>query len=252
MRKAIVAGNWKMNGNKASNAALMDALVSELDGFDVVDVLVCPPAVYLAQVGGLLDGSVVELGAQTLSQFESGAYTGEVAPAMLQDLGCRYVIVGHSERRALFGETDQDVAAKFEAACEAGLIPLLCVGETLEQREAGQTLEVVGAQLKAVLDACGAERFAQAVIAYEPVWAIGTGRTATSAQAQEVHAAIREIVAQYSADIAQGVRILYGGSVNAGNAAELFANPDVDGGLVGGASLKANEFVAICRAAAGA
>lgn len=250
MRKAIVAGNWKMNGNKASISALMSALVSDLKGLDNVDVLVCPPAVYIAQVGDALNGSAIGLGAQTLSQFESGAFTGEVAPDMLQDLGCRYVIVGHSERRALFGESDQDVAAKFEAACEAGLVPLLCVGETLEQREAGKTLDVVGTQLRAVLDACGVQRFAEAVIAYEPVWAIGTGRTATAEQAQEVHAAIREIVAHYSADVAQGVRILYGGSVNAGNAAELFANPDVDGGLVGGASLKANEFVAICRAAA--
>jgi len=250
MRTAIVAGNWKMNGNSESINELMGALVDNLQGLDAVEALVCPPAVYLAQVKGLIGDASVALGAQNVSQFESGAYTGENAPGMLVDLGCQYVILGHSERRAIFGEKDADIAAKFAAAIEAGLTPILCVGETLEERESGNTMNVVGGQLKAVLDACGVESFAKAVVAYEPVWAIGTGKTATPEQAQEVHQAVRAIVAEYNAEVAAGVRILYGGSVNAANAAELFANADVDGGLVGGASLKANDFIAICRAAA--
>jgi len=250
MRKAIVAGNWKMNGNRESITQLMEALVAELNGLDAVETLVCPPAVYLSQVKGLIGNASIALGAQNASQFESGAYTGENSPVMLKDLGCEYVILGHSERRAIFGETDQEVAEKFKAALEHQLVPVLCVGETLEQREAGDTMVVVGSQLRAVLDACGVESFKQAVVAYEPVWAIGTGKTATPEQAQEVHEAVRAIVAEYSAEVASGLRILYGGSVNAANAAELFANPDVDGGLVGGASLKPNDFIAICRAAA--
>ena len=250
MRTAIVAGNWKMNGNSESINELMGALVDNLQGLDAVETLVCPPAVYLSQVKGLIGDASVALGAQNVSQFESGAFTGENAPGMLVDLGCQYVILGHSERRAIFGEKDADIAAKFAAAIEAGLTPILCVGETLEERESGNTMNVVGGQLKAVLDACGVESFTKAVIAYEPVWAIGTGKTATPEQAQEVHQAVRAIVAEYNAEVAAGVRILYGGSVNAANAAELFANADVDGGLVGGASLKANDFIAICRAAA--
>lgn len=250
MRTAIVAGNWKMNGNSESINELMGALVDNLQGLDAVETLVFPPAVYLSQVKGLIGDASVALGAQNVSQFESGAFTGENAPGMLVDLGCQYVILGHSERRAIFGEKDADIAAKFAAAIEAGLTPILCVGETLEERESGNTMNVVGGQLKAVLDACGVESFAKAVIAYEPVWAIGTGKTATPEQAQEVHQAVRAIVAEYNAEVAAGVRILYGGSVNAANAAELFANADVDGGLVGGASLKANDFIAICRAAA--
>lgn len=250
MRTAIVAGNWKMNGNSESINELMGALVDNLQSLDAVETLVCPPAVYLSQVKGLIGNASVALGAQNASQFESGAYTGENAPGMLVDLGCKYVVLGHSERRAIFGEKDADIAAKFAAAIDAGLMPILCVGETLEERESGNTMNVVGGQLKAVLDACGVESFAKAVIAYEPVWAIGTGKTATPEQAQEVHQAVRAIVAEYSAEVAAGVRILYGGSVNAANAAELFANADVDGGLVGGASLKANDFIAICRAAA--
>lgn len=250
MRKAIVAGNWKMNGNRESITQLMEALVAELNGLDAVETLVCPPAVYLSQVKGLIGNASIALGAQNASQFESGAYTGENSPVMLNDLGCEYVILGHSERRAIFGETDQEIAEKFKAALEHQLVPVLCVGETLEQREAGDTMVVVGSQLRSVLDACGVESFKQAVVAYEPVWAIGTGKTATPEQAQEVHEAVRAIVAEYSAEVASGLRILYGGSVNAANAAELFANPDVDGGLVGGASLKPNDFIAICRAAA--
>lgn len=250
MRTAIVAGNWKMNGNSESINELMGALVDNLQGLDAVEALVCPPAVYLSQVKGLIGDASVALGAQNVSQFESGAYTGENAPGMLVDLGCQYVILGHSERRAIFGEKDADIAAKFAAAIDAGLTPILCVGEALEERESGNTMNVVGGQLKAVLDACGVDSFAKAVVAYEPVWAIGTGKTATPEQAQEVHQAVRAIVAEYNAEVAAGVRILYGGSVNAANAAELFANADVDGGLVGGASLKANDFIAICRAAA--
>ncbi|MGB0468649.1 MAG: triose-phosphate isomerase [Pontibacterium sp.] len=252
MRRAIVAGNWKMNGSSESINALMEPLVSEISGLKSVDILVCPPAVYLNQVKNLIGDSAIGLGAQNASQFESGAYTGETALNMLSDLGCQYVLLGHSERRSLFAETDTAVAEKFAAAIASGLTPVLCVGETLEEREAGNTMAVVGAQLKAVLDTCGVESFNKAIIAYEPVWAIGTGKTATPQQAQDVHAAIRAIVAQYHAEVAGAVRVLYGGSVNAANAAELFANPDVDGGLVGGASLKVNDFIAICRAAAGA
>lgn len=248
MRTALVAGNWKMNGDSASVQSLMGAL-NEGVQTSSVEVLVCPPPVYLAQVKNLCADSMIKLGAQNASQHGSGAYTGEVSCGMLLDLGCEYVILGHSERRSLFGETDQVVAEKFIAAVEAGLKPILCVGETLEEREAEQTLDVVGRQLKAVVEAAGITAFADAVIAYEPVWAIGTGKTATPEQAQEVHAAIREMVAAYDAETAAGIRILYGGSVNAGNADELFANPDVDGGLVGGASLKANDFIAICQAA---
>lgn len=250
MRKSIVAGNWKMNGNSESIKALMEVLVKDVRGLESVEALVSPPAVYLGLVNSLIGDAAIGLGAQNASQFESGAYTGETALSMLDEIGCRYVILGHSERRSKFAEVDADVAAKFSATIAAGLVPILCVGETLEEREADKTMEVVGGQLKAVLDCCGVEPFEKAVIAYEPVWAIGTGKTATPQQAQDVHKSIRAIVAQYSAEVASGVRILYGGSVNAANAAELFANPDVDGGLVGGASLKANEFIAICRAAA--
>ncbi|MBE9399245.1 triose-phosphate isomerase [Pontibacterium sp. N1Y112] len=250
MRKAIVAGNWKMNGNSESINELMGTLIASLQDLDAVEALVCPPAVYLSQVKSLIGNASIALGAQNASQFESGAYTGENSPGMLTDLGCQYVILGHSERRAIFGEKDADIAAKFNAAIDAGLVPILCVGETLEEREDERTMAVVGGQLKAVLDACGVESFAKAVIAYEPVWAIGTGKTATPEQAQDVHQSVRAIVAEYSAEVAAGVRILYGGSVNAANADELFANPDVDGGLVGGASLKPNDFIAICRAAA--
>ncbi len=248
MRTALVAGNWKMNGDSGFISELMTGLKTGVPASGV-EVLVCPPSVYLSQVKAQAEGSVIALGAQNVSEQKSGAFTGEISLSMLQDLGCEYVILGHSERRSIYAETDELVAQKFIATVEAGLKPILCVGETLEEREAGQTLEVVGRQIRAVVEAAGIEAFADAVIAYEPVWAIGTGKTATPEQAQEVHAAIREMIALNDVDAAAKIRILYGGSVNAGNAAELFANKDVDGGLVGGASLKVNDFIAICQAA---
>lgn len=248
MRTALVAGNWKMNGDSAFISDLMNSL-KESDLSSKAEILVCPPFVYLSQVQQAVAGSAIKLGAQNVSQNANGAFTGETSLAMLEDLGCEYVILGHSERRSLYAETDELVADKFIATVEAGLKPILCVGETLEEREADQTIEVVGRQLKAVINAAGIKKFKDAVVAYEPVWAIGTGKTATPEQAQDVHAAIRAMVAEYDAETASKLRILYGGSVNAGNAAELFANEDVDGGLVGGASLKANDFTAICQAA---
>ena len=249
MRIKIVAGNWKMNGNLATNQALLSSLVEGLSRVAGVKVAVCVPFPYLAQVQQSLSGSGIAWGAQNLSQFDAGAYTGEVSGAMLVDFGCRYAIVGHSERRTLFGETNGIVAQKYEAAQKAGLTPILCVGETLAQREAGETEKVVGAQLDAVLERSGALTFAHAVIAYEPVWAIGTGKTATPEQAQGVHAYIRTRLAGHDAAIAENVQILYGGSVKGANAAQLFGMPDIDGGLIGGASLDANEMSTICRAA---
>ena len=250
IRRKLVAGNWKMHGSLAANRELIAALLPLLPGASASDVAVCVPVAYAAQVRDLLGGSRVMLGAQTLSEFASGAYTGEVAGAMLRELGCALVLVGHSERRALFGETNVQVAAKLKAALGAGLRPVLCVGETLAEREAGTTEAVVGAQLDAVLAANdGVAQLARSVIAYEPVWAIGTGKTATPAQAQAVHAFIRARIAQRDAAVAVQVQILYGGSVKAANAKELFACADIDGGLVGGASLQAQEFAAICDAA---
>lgn len=248
MRTAFVAGNWKMNGNTDSINELMGGLVNSINSSSV-EVLVCPPSVYISQVKSLTESSKISVGAQNVSENANGAFTGEVSLSMLNDLGCEYVILGHSERRSLYAETDQLVAAKFIAAVESGVKPILCVGETLEERENGETLKVVSRQLNAVLDAAGIEKFADAVVAYEPVWAIGTGKTATPEQAQEVHAAIRAEIAKSDAETAEKTRILYGGSVNAANAAEIFANADVDGGLVGGASLKVNDFIAICQAA---
>ncbi|MFW1676495.1 triose-phosphate isomerase [Pontibacter sp. JAM-7] len=248
MRRALVAGNWKMNGTTESIQQLLDGLVTGCQAGNS-EVLVCPPSIYLAQVASRLATTDITWGAQNVSQHASGAYTGEVSPAMLVDLGCQYVIVGHSERRALYAESDVLVAEKFSAALAAGVKPILCVGETLEEREQGATLDVIQRQLQAVVSYAGIADFADAVVAYEPVWAIGTGKTATAEQAQEVHQAIRAQLAEADSGIAAGCRIVYGGSVNAGNAAELFAKPDVDGGLVGGASLKANEFITICQAA---
>lgn len=213
------------------------------------EMAVCPPYPYLGQAQLALQGSPLALGAQSLSEHASGAFTGEVSAAMLLEFGCRYVLVGHSERRALFGETDAVVAAKFAAAQEAGLVPVLCVGETLDERNAGQTASVIARQLSAVLDRVGVNAMASAVVAYEPVWAIGTGVTASPAQAQEVHAAIRAQVAALDAGVAEGLRILYGGSVKPQNAKELFGQADIDGGLIGGAALVADDFLAICLAA---
>lgn len=249
MRQKLVAGNWKMHGGTAANKALLQAVVSGMSRVGEVGVAVCVPFPYLAQAQTLLAATPVAWGAQTLSEHAQGAYTGEVSAAMLADFGCRYAIVGHSERRALYGESDAQVAAKFVAAQTGGLMPILCVGETLAQREAGETMQVVGAQLDAVLAAAGVAAFARAVVAYEPVWAIGTGRTATPEQAQEVHAAIRARIAEADAAVAPVLQILYGGSVKASSAGELFAQQDIDGGLVGGASLVADEFLAICQAA---
>jgi len=250
MRKPIVAGNWKLNGSLADNEALVSGVLSEMGELDAVDVAVCPPLVYVPQVVGLAEGTALGVGAQNSSEHSSGAFTGEVAPEMLADVGTRYVILGHSERRAMYGETDAIVSDKVKAARSAGLTPILCVGETLEQREADETEAVVRQQLAAVIAGNGIEAFERMVIAYEPVWAIGTGRTASPEQAQEVHAFIRGQLESHDARVAQSVRIQYGGSMKPGNAAELLAQPDIDGGLIGGASLKAEDFLGICRAAA--
>ncbi len=248
MRRPIVAGNWKMHGSREENAGLV-AGVADAVGSCAAEVIVFPPAVYVAEVVRLAAGSAVAVGAQTLATEALGAYTGEVSGAMLKDVGATHVLVGHSERRALYGETDAVVARKFQAALAAGIVPVLCVGETLEEREAGVTEAVVARQLEAVVTAAGVGAFAAAVVAYEPVWAIGTGRTASPEQAQAVHAFIRGYFAAKDATLADQLRVLYGGSVKASNAAELFGMADVDGGLVGGASLKADEFVRICAAA---
>ncbi|MBX3663162.1 MAG: triose-phosphate isomerase [Burkholderiales bacterium] len=250
MRVKFVAGNWKMNGDRAANEALLTALVPALSALSGIESVVCPPFVYLQQVKSLLGGTKTALGAQDLCQFGNGAYTGGVSAAMLRDAGCSHVIVGHSERRALFGETDDLVAEKFAVARGNGLVPVLCVGETLAERESGTTESVVDRQLQAVLQRCGISAFRGAVLAYEPVWAIGTGKTATPEQAQAVHAFIRSRLAGADAKVAAEVRIVYGGSVKAANAAQLFAMADIDGGLIGGAALVAEEFAAICRAAA--
>ena len=251
MRDFLVAGNWKMNGNISANSDLVAGIRAGMPDTDRVKVLICPPFPYLAAAAEAIQGSSLLLGAQTVSEHASGAFTGEIAPEMLRDVGCTYVLVGHSERRALYGESSQAVADKFAAALEAGLKPVLCVGETLAEREAGNTEAVINEQLTAVLSTVGIEAFVSAVIAYEPVWAIGTGMTASPQQAQDVHAHIRGVLAEQSADLAEKIQILYGGSVKGDNAAGLFTMPDIDGGLIGGASLKANDFLAIADAAAG-
>ncbi len=243
-RKRLVMGNWKMHGNLAGNASLLAGLRAGADAVGHCEVAVCAPFPYLAQVQNILQGSAISWGAQDLSAHAQGAYTGEVSGAMLGDFACRWVLAGHSERRALHGETDQLVADKAVAALAAGLTPVVCVGETLDEQEAGRTDEIIARQLAPVL-ALGAQAVGQIILAYEPVWAIGTGRTATPDQAQEVHAGIRALL---SALGAPGVRVLYGGSVKAANAASLFAMPDIDGALVGGASLVAEEFLRIAAA----
>lgn len=248
MRRKLVAGNWKMFGSLVQNEALLKAVAAGAAGMPGVDCAVCVPFPYLAQAQQMLSGSRVVWGAQDVHQTEKGAYTGEVAASMLKDFECRYVIVGHSERRSLYGETSKLVAEKFAAAQKIGLIPILCVGETLEQREGGVTEAMVAEQLDTVTGLLGVQSLRSAVVAYEPVWAIGTGKTATPEQAQAVHAFIRQRIADQDGQIAQGLCILYGGSVKADNAAELFAMPDIDGGLIGGASLIAEDFLAICRA----
>jgi triosephosphate isomerase len=238
-----------MFGSLAGNERLLDGVLKGLPASASVEAAVCVPFPYLAQARDKLRGTQLAWGAQNLSPHAQGAYTGEVSAAMIVDFGCRYVIVGHSERRSLYGDSDAVVAAKYDAALKAGLTPILCLGETLEQRESGITNQVVGGQLDAVMDACGVATLARAVIAYEPVWAIGTGRTASPEQAQEVHAMIRGSVAGRDATVAAGVQILYGGSVKPQNAREIFAMADIDGGLIGGASLVADDFLAIIDAA---
>jgi triosephosphate isomerase len=246
MRRKLVAANWKMNGSNATNAQWVAAWRRTSPPCDVV---VCAPFVYLAQMSDALAASSAKLGAQNLCEQEPGAFTGEVAGEMLIDVGCQWVIVGHSERRALFGETSERVAKKAARAIALGLKPIVCVGETLAERDAGRTIEVVAAQLAAVLTTCKVAQLAEGAVAYEPVWAIGTGRTATPAQAQEVHAAIRAQLAGADAAAATRTRLLYGGSVKPNNARELFSQPDIDGGLIGGASLVTADFAAICAAA---
>jgi len=248
MRSRLVAGNWKLNGTFAANEALLKALLREIPRNGKAGCAVCVPYPYLAQARDILRDSGIAWGAQDCSRYEKGAYTGDVSAAMIAEFGARYAIVGHSERRTLFGDTDATVVEKFSVAKRAGLTPIFCVGETLQEREGNATEAVLARQVDALL-AKGADGLEGAVIAYEPVWAIGTGRTATSQQAGEAHDFIRRRVAAKDAKVAANVPILYGGSVKAANAAELFAMPDVDGGLVGGASLVAEEFVAIFKAA---
>lgn len=248
MRQALVAGNWKMNGSMASIKELMDGIKSGLGSIQQTEVAVCPPFIYVPYVAEQLSGTSIALGAQNVSKEASGAFTGEIAASMLLDFGCKYVIVGHSERRNLYGESSALVAEKFAVARATGLTPILCVGELLEERERGETESIIVSQLDAVLSAVGVKGLADGVIAYEPVWAIGTGRTATPDQAQKVHAFIRSRIAAQDAEVAEALRILYGGSVKGSNAKELFSMADIDGGLIGGASLKADEFLTICRA----
>ena len=250
MRRPLIMGNWKMNGSSMANESLLTGLISQVSSLQGVDIAVCPPAVYLGQVLELVSGTSIDVGAQNLSEQKSGAFTGEISGDMLRDLGVTYTLVGHSERRSLYGETNELVAAKTLKALEVGLVPVLCVGETLEERKSGQMDAVLAGQINAVIDLCGADTFGQIIVAYEPVWAIGTGETATPQQAQDAHAFIRDLIAAQSPAIAERVTILYGGSMNEKNAAELLAMADVDGGLVGGASLKADSFATICKAAA--
>ena len=250
MRRPMVAGNWKMHGTRATNKSLLNELQQRISEDWAIDIAVFPPFVYISEVLRIVEGEAIAVGAQNVSAEAPGAFTGEVAAAMLKDLGCTHVIVGHSERRRLYGEDDGVVARKFAAVLAAKMTPVLCVGETLEERDANQTQAVVARQLEAVLRMSGVASLAKAIVAYEPVWAIGTGRNATPDQAQAVHAYLRGLISAQDATIGGQLRILYGGSVKAANAAELFAQADVDGGLIGGASLSADEFERICAAAA--
>jgi triosephosphate isomerase len=246
MKKKLIAGNWKMNGSLSANEALIKGLLAGM-GRPACEVAVCVPAVYMAQCQTLLAGSEIELGSQDVSSHDSGAYTGEIAPSMLKEFAVRYAIVGHSERRQYHGETDEMVAAKAQRALGAGITPIVCVGETLAEREAGKTEEVVKRQLAAVIHANG-HCISEVVVAYEPVWAIGTGKTATPEQAQQVHAVLRAQL-KAASEHADHIKLLYGGSMNAANAATLLAQPDIDGGLIGGAALKAQDFLTIVAAA---
>ncbi len=250
MRQPLVIGNWKMNGRRHEAEDLLAAVVRGTADLVSVGIAVCPPYLYLPTALGVLGATgAIACGAQDVSAYTDGAFTGEVSAEMIRDIGCRFAIIGHSERRTLFGETDAVVAKKFARAQEAGLTPVLCVGETAAERDQGQTELVVSRQIEAIVAECGAASLAAAVLAYEPVWAIGTGRAAAPAEAQRVHAFIRRVVARHSTSAAQALRVLYGGSVKAQNARDLFIQDDIDGGLIGGASLLAAEFVGICRAA---
>ncbi len=249
MRQVMVAGNWKMNGSSESVKVLMAGIKAGMASVTDAEVVVCPPAVYLARVSGAADGTRIKVGSQNIGDQDQGAYTGEISGGMLKDTGCEYAIIGHSERRALYGESDKLVAKRFAAARRNGIKPIFCIGESLAEREAGVTNTICARQIDAVIDLEGVEALADGVIAYEPVWAIGTGKTATPEQAQEVHAFIRGKIAALNADVAVDLRILYGGSMNPANAAELIGQPDIDGGLIGGAALKAEDFLSICKAA---
>jgi len=249
-RKLFIAGNWKMNTSRASAVKLAEALVDKIGTIEAVDLAVCPPAVYLAAVGKILSHSRIALGAQNMYNEDNGAFTGELSGAMLKDVGCRYVIIGHSERRHVIGETDEMINRKIVKGLADGLDVIFCVGELLEQRQADATLDVVRRQVQIGLEGVTKDQAEKLTIAYEPVWAIGTGQTATPDQAQEIHAMIREVIVElYDGELAQTLRIQYGGSVKPSNAAELLAQPDIDGALVGGASLKADDFAAIVKAA---
>ena len=249
MRKVLIAGNWKMNGSRASIKELLNGLKSGISSVSKADVAVCAPFIYLPDVAAQLVGTPIAWGAQNVSTEPKGAFTGEIAASMIADFNCKYIIVGHSERRSLYGETDDIVARKFGVVVAAGMIPIFCIGETLAEREAGITEQVVARQVKAVIDMHGVAMLGKSVIAYEPVWAIGTGKTATPQQAQDVHAFIRGMIAQSDAAVAEKMIIQYGGSMNAANAKELLAQPDIDGGLIGGASLVADDFLTICTSA---
>lgn len=250
MRTPMVAGNWKLNGTRESAVTLATDIMKGVEG-DSVEVLVCPVYVHIPDVKTAIQGSGIKLGAQDAAIQESGAFTGEVSAQMLSEYGCEYIVLGHSERRSMFGDSDQVVADKFVSVQKAGLVPVLCVGETLEERESGITEDVIARQLDAVLETSGVNALENSVLAYEPVWAIGTGMTASPEQAQQVHEFIRNKISGLNADVAGGLRILYGGSVKPDNAAELFGMNDIDGGLIGGAALKSEDFLAICSAASG-
>lgn len=248
MKQSLIIGNWKMNGSLIENEKLLKTITTSLIFSEKVNVVVCPPFVYMTQVSQLLSQSKIKLGAQNVSAFEHGAYTGEISVAMLNELNCSYVLLGHSERRSIYHESNTQVADKFSAAVGAKITPVLCVGETLTQRQNDETFLIISAQIKTVIEQVGIQAFSQAVIAYEPVWAIGTGETASPEQVQTIHSKIRNQLAEYDVTVAKKISIIYGGSVNENNAKALFAQQDVDGALVGGASLNAASFINICQA----
>lgn len=249
MRKPVVMGNWKLNGTKSTVTDLIKAFTGVANSNEKVDVAICAPAIFIGMVESLATGSKLQWGSEDVDVHTSGAFTGENSPVMIKEFGSKYAIVGHSERRGYHNESNEVVAAKFKAAQDNGLVPVLCIGESEAEYDAGKTLDVCQAEIKAVIDLCGIDAFKNAIIAYEPIWAIGTGKTATPEIAQNVHAGIRAFLKTFNAEVADGVRILYGGSCNAKTAPELFAQKDIDGGLIGGASLKVADFTAIIEAA---